>query len=163
MNNIPHGLCQCGCGQETSLASTTLKKRGWVKGEPLRYISGHNNNWAGHMLDRMCKRCGSTFQAPLSRVKKGAARYCSRFCADDARRSGGWISNQGYNRTKIDGQTITVHRYIMEQHLGRTLEPHEDVHHINGDKLDNRIENLRVMDHAEHTRYHRRQRGGVEI
>lgn len=40
-NEIPRGYCQCGCGQKTPLAKQTNKKRGWVKGEPLRFIFGH--------------------------------------------------------------------------------------------------------------------------
>lgn len=40
---IPQGLCQCGCGQRTRNAPQTIKKLGWVKGEPTRYINGHNN------------------------------------------------------------------------------------------------------------------------
>lgn len=36
-------LCLCGCGQETKLASRSQKSKGWVKGEPLKYIYGHNN------------------------------------------------------------------------------------------------------------------------
>jgi hypothetical protein len=37
-----YGYCECGCGEKTSLAPTTRSDRGWVKGEPVRFISGHN-------------------------------------------------------------------------------------------------------------------------
>lgn len=41
-NNIPYGYCQCGCGQETSIAKYTNNSRGIVAGEPVRYINpGH--------------------------------------------------------------------------------------------------------------------------
>jgi hypothetical protein len=36
--------CECGCGQPTSIATRNRYDRGQVKGEPLRFISGHNHN-----------------------------------------------------------------------------------------------------------------------
>ena len=54
---------------------------------------------------------------------------------------------------KKDGYVLE-HRWVMEQHIGRRLLKSEDVHHINGNKKDNRIENLEVFTHSEHTRLH---------
>ena len=42
----------------------------------------------------------------------------------------------------------------MEQHLGCKLSRNEVVHHINGDKYDNRIENLEVQSRSQHSRNH---------
>jgi hypothetical protein len=56
------------------------------------------------------------------------------------------------NRTKND--YVLEHRIVVENHLGRLLEPDEIVHHINEDKKDNRMENLEVMSKKEHTSHH---------
>lgn len=40
---VAYGLCQCGCGEKTRLAPCTKSRCGWVKGQPLKYILGHNH------------------------------------------------------------------------------------------------------------------------
>jgi hypothetical protein len=44
------------------------------------------------------------------------------------------------------GKSILEHRLVMEQHLKRQLTKEENVHHINGDRSDNRIENLEIWN-----------------
>lgn len=49
---------------------------------------------------------------------------------------------------------VLLHRVIVENSIGRLLLDSEVVHHINGDKKDNRIENLTVLDAGDHVRLH---------
>jgi hypothetical protein len=65
--------------------------------------------------------------------------------ADSKRRPGEWrVSAEGYLYRFADGAKQLQHRVVLEQALGRALLPHETVHHKNGDRADNRIENLEL-------------------
>ncbi len=55
-----------------------------------------------------------------------------------------WLYRPKHIQATKDGY-VKEHRLIMSEYLGRKLEPREIVHHLNGDKLDNRLENLEIM------------------
>ena len=46
------------------------------------------------------------------------------------------------------------HRLVAEQMVGRSLSDAEVVHHINGNKIDNRPENLMILSQSEHMKIH---------
>jgi hypothetical protein len=61
----------------------------------------------------------------------------------------------GYMVKSFDSKPMQYqHRHVMEQHLGRKLHTKEHVHHLNGDRTDNRIENLEVISASDHGRLH---------
>ncbi len=50
---------------------------------------------------------------------------------------------------RLPNRTIAEHRHVMEQILGRPLRPGEEVHHKNGQRGDNRPENLELWSHSQ--------------
>lgn len=118
-----------------------------------------------------CSECGNQFTLKGCRPKKQVYFFCCQPCARKhiSRRlkgeshpswKGGTKISNGYrwihapNHPHADSNRVLEHRLVIEKHLGRYLRPEEHVHHINENRLDNRLENLQIMTHEEHISHH---------
>jgi len=122
-------------------------------------------------IKMVCQCCGKEFRDyPSNMLQRGKPRrYCSWACRKKhytGERNPTWkgrYKNHGGYIVIRDGLVpkkfksmitcghVLEHRLVMAQHLGRSLERHEVVHHLNGIKDDNRIENLELYPLYEHT------------
>lgn len=131
-------------------------------GQEIGYSSKHWHIWSA------CPRCGKERWVVIGKGKP------SKYCSDCARKSGnqnphwkggrrrtstGYIlilvskDHPFYVMARKSGQSsryIPEHRLVMAEHLGRQLLPSEKVHHKNGIKDDNRLENLELVPRANH-------------
>lgn len=115
-------------------------------------------------MTRLCVCCGNAFRVEKAEaIKSGRGRFCSRACKQEAQRGVERKRVGSISYTRTDGYVVVKsginqeqlqHRYVMEQALSRKLGSNEQVHHINGVKSDNRLENLRLMTNSDHQKLH---------
>lgn len=122
------GKCRCGCNEDIEIYSKRNKRITFYK---------HGHFWRNKPKD-YCK-------GELNINWKGGKR----------KRKGGYISVLKPDHPYCDYYGyVYEHRLVMEEHLGRYLDPKEIVHHIDHDVENNKIENLMLFDdHSKHIKF----------
>jgi HNH endonuclease len=94
------GLCECGCGKPAPIAPQTLPRRGYIKGEPTRFIKGHHGRGKGRDLRERFMENASPEPMSGCWLWVGAA------------------FNTGYGQLRVGAKTISAHRLAWELFRG---------------------------------------------
>lgn len=120
-----------------------------------------------------CRQCGCAFFTSRTEIARGSGKFCSRGCVNRYQRNENHPRWAGGERSNVKGYLlerkpthpmahvngyVPKHRRVAQEKLGRVLHSSEVVHHINGNVLDNRPENLEVMTQSTHVLLHNRAR-----
>jgi len=98
---------------------------------------------------RLCPKCGK----PVCDLSKSG--LCATCVINEKRdhfnlKGNRYKTKQGYIRILINNEYVTEHRYIWETTHGQSVPKGWVIHHINGIKDDNRIENLHALPRSNH-------------
>lgn len=111
MKKVPYGYCQCGCGQKTRISRETRSRGSLVKGQPYKFIRGHN-----HFIDLTGDRFGRlTVKYRVERNKKGDSKWlCECDCGQIVKvlanhLKAGHTKSCGCLRSEVSKQRMTTH------------------------------------------------------
>jgi hypothetical protein len=100
---------------------------------------------------KVCEYCGNTINSKDKRQK-----FCNEKCYHSSKTGKNHPNWKGGIKHRPDGYIRNskndkyIHRETMENYLGRKLNNNEHIHHINGNKSDNKIENLEIHTNSSH-------------
>lgn len=172
-------LCECGCGEPAPISKNNWKARGYVAGQPMRFVAGHQNRnrtWSNeHRMKFTASMTGhdvsESTRAKISQAHKikgirppsdaksmlGRSRELSPTWKGGISYTNGrkCIYKPNHPRAHTNGY-VYEHILIAEEMLGRPLAAGEVVHHIDGDIKNNQQQNLHVFkSQAEHSKHHK--------
>lgn len=113
-----------------------------------------------------CEKCNSTFSIAHRNVSRRKTFKCQKCLANQAienlkkhnrnNYTGKILNEKGYELTReiINGKYILSHRKVVEEFLKRKLTKEEVIHHVDGNKTNNIIENLLITNNSEHGKIH---------
>lgn len=95
-------------------------------------------------IDQFCIFCKNKMKH-----RRTSTNFCSEECRENEFKTnsspiGSTVKKNGYVRIKTEEGWFWEHRVVKEKQLGRKLYSHESIHHLNGQRDDNRIENLEI-------------------
>jgi hypothetical protein len=129
--------CECGCGQPTKLATRSRTSTGMVKGQPQRYIAGHQGK----------ANKGKVPSGPAHRSWNGGRSSSAPY---------EFIRCSGHPRADSRGY-VQEHVLLAEAALEKYLPHTAEVHHADGDPKNNSRQNLVICEnHEYHMLLHRR-------
>lgn len=151
------GFCKCGCGQEIEIRDQHHRRMRW-------YSKGHNKYTDLNKFreTKMCEcGCGETI---LKYFRNGTEIQYKKGHGQSRENHHNWkggryLSTDNYwyvlcrghpNATK--GGYVREHRLVVEKKIGRYLVNGEEVHHIDGNTMNNRETNLHLYKKGDHSR-----------
>jgi len=128
MNQCPIKLCECGCGNPPPLAPQTDKKRGWVKGQPIRFILNHHFKHPKYIQKSIEAHQTKAFREKERKAKLGSLNP-------------NWKGDQ----IKMQSGRLRAERKFKISKCEKCGHKAHDRHHKNGNPINNESGNIQIL------------------